>query len=88
MFILTNISFFLKGKEHILRTRKHPHLKHHWTSVRGAVVPGHPAQRPHQGSWCRRGEDHQRIPTPQIPLPDHEHPAHGAVQGVCRVCHQ
>lgn len=88
MLTSTNTSLFLQGKEYIPRTCEHPHLKHHWTSVCGAVVPRHPAQRPHKGRRCRRGEDHQRIPTPQIPLPDHEHPAYGALQGVCRVRHQ
>lgn len=87
-FLFDWFMFSHPGKEHISRTRKHPHLQHHRTSVCGAVVPSHPAQRPHQRSRCGRREDHQRIPTPQIPFPDHEHPAHGAVQGVCRVCHQ
>lgn len=88
VLITSHVLHFLLGKEHILRPGKHPHLKHHRTAVCRAVVPGHPAQRAHQGRWRRRGEGHQRIPTPQIPLPDHEHPAHGALQGVCRVCHQ
>lgn len=52
------------------------------------MVPGHPAQRPHKGSRRRRREDHQRIASPEVPLPDHEHPAHGALQGVRGVRHQ
>lgn len=87
--MLTSIfSVCLEGKEHILRIGQHPHLEHHRSAVCGAMVPSHPAQRSHKGSRRRRRENYQRVASPQIPLPNHEHPAHGAVQRVRRVRHQ
>ncbi|GLD54219.1 ras/Rap GTPase-activating protein SynGAP [Lates japonicus] len=47
--------------------------------------PGHPAQPPSPRELGVGGGRSSTIPTPQIPPPDHEHPAYGAVQGVCRL---
>ncbi len=73
------------GEEHVSGAGQYPDPQYNGSSFRGAVVPGDPAQCSGEG-W-RRGqrEDHQRLAAPQVPLPDHEHPSHGAVQGVRRV---
>lgn len=77
--------FVCAGEEHVSGSGQHPYPQHHGPSVRGAVVSRHPAQRSGQRRRRQQREDHQRLAAPQVSLPDHEHPAHGAVQGVRRV---
>ncbi len=69
----------ITGEEHIPGLGQHSHFQHHWSSVCGAMVPRHSAQRPGQGWRCWRGQNHQRFPAAQVALSDHEHPTDGAV---------
>ncbi|XP_064255527.1 ras/Rap GTPase-activating protein SynGAP isoform X13 [Passer domesticus] len=70
-----------EGQEQLRGHGEHPHRQRHRAALRRAVVPPEPAQRQ---------QEQGRVPgaAGQEPLPDHEHPAHGALQGVRRVRHQ